>query len=109
MSQKIRIGVEYILCVAATIIVLRWAFVEVDAIYPDWNEARGMELSWLICGTLVVAWSCFLVSLFSASLNRLRLWFKIGVCCAVLMLIVRNIFYKEMNELLDSLVRIIHH
>ena len=109
MSQRIRIGVEYILWVAATVIVLRWAFVEVNALYPDWNDARGMALSLLICGTLIVAWICFLASLFSASLKRLRLWFKIGVCCAVLMCIVRNIFYKEMNELLDSVLRMIHH
>ena len=109
MSKSIRVGIEYILWVATTVIVLRWAFVEVAALYPDWNDARGMALSWLICGVLIVAWICFLVSLFSASLGWLRLWFKIGVCCAVLVIIVRNMFYKEMNEVLNSLTRIIHH
>ena len=109
MSKSIKLGIEYTLWVATTVIVLRWAFVEVEALYPDWDEARGMALSWLICGTLIVAWICFLVSLFSKSLGWLRMWFKIGVCCAVLMLIIRNIFYKETNEVLNGLLRIIHH
>lgn len=109
VPRKTRIGVEFIVWVAATVIMLRWAFVEVDALYPEWNEARGVVLGRLIYGALIVAWICFFASLFAPSLKRLRFWFKIGICLAVLMCMVRNIFYREMNELLDGLLRLIHH
>jgi hypothetical protein len=107
-SRTILVGSEYFIWVAATLIVWRLAFVEVNALYPDWDEARARTLGLLIYGTCIVAWILCFASFRSPSFGWLRLWFKVGICLAILECVTRNIFYKEQNEIINSLLRLIH-
>jgi hypothetical protein len=105
MSKNRKTAVEYLGWVFVSLMIWRWALVEVEALYPDWDENTGKMLGLLIRSVLVLSWSLWLVSFLPGAFRRLRLWFKIGICLSILLSIIRLIFYKEMNEFLDYLLQ----
>jgi hypothetical protein len=97
--------VKFLALLFVSVIIWRWSFVEVNALYPDWDDQTGNMLGFYIRRILIVSWSLWFVSVLSKKTERLKFWFQIGVFLAFLLSIVRLIFYKEMNELLDFLLR----
>jgi hypothetical protein len=91
-----------------TVKCLAWAIVSVIAwystllivkgFYPDWDEKIGGQIAVVIRGVLIVSWSLWLISFFLKTKIQLHLWFKIGVCIAVLLSVIRLFFFREMIE-----------
>lgn len=73
----------------------------VKGLYPDWDEKVGWQTAKIIQAVIIVSWGLWLVALFLESKKRLNLWFKIGICFAVFLSIVRLFFFREMIELIN--------
>jgi hypothetical protein len=101
--------IKFLALLLVSVIIWHWSFAEVNALYPDWDDQTGDMLGFCIRGILIVSWSLWFVSVLSKKTERLKLWFQMGVFLSFLLSMVRLIFYKEMNELLDFLLRTGHH
>lgn len=77
----------------------------VKGLYPDWDEKVGWQMTLIIRGILIVSWGLWLISFSLKTNKQLYLWFKIGVCLAVFLGVVRLFFFREMVELLNVFLR----
>jgi len=100
---------KFLALLFVSVIIWHWSFVEVNALYPDWDDQTGNMLGFCIRAILIVSWSIWFISVLSKKAERLKLWFQIGVFLSFLLSLVRLIFYKEMNDLLDFLLRTGRH
>ncbi len=97
---------QYLGWILVSVLIWQWALVEVNALYPDWDENRGKVLGLLIRSVLIFSWSLWLLSLLSDRFKKGRFCFKIGIGFALVLSIIRLVFYKEFNELLNYLLHI---
>ena len=74
--------------------------VEVKGKYPDWDEDAGHLLGWFSDGALIIVWSIWLFWLSCGRSKQLYSWFRIGVCLALFLSIVRCFFMAEVVKLL---------
>jgi len=74
--------------------------VEVMGVYPDWDEHAGQIFSRFICGSLIVAWSIWILWLLLGRRRQLYSWFRVGVCFALFLGIIRDFFMAEVVKLL---------
>jgi len=58
-------------------------------LYPNWDGEAARIISWFIIGALILAWSIWFLSLRSEHNRRLYSWFKLGVCFAFGLGVVR--------------------
>lgn len=73
----------------------------VKGLYPDWDERVGWQMAKIIQAVIIVSWGLWLVAFFLKSKMRLNLWFKIGICFAIFLSIVRLFFLREIIELMN--------
>ena len=88
--------------------IVAWLFslVMLRGTYPDWDDAVASRISVAISGILMIIWILWLITIiFSKNNKKLNLWFKIGVCFAVLMSLVRLFFLRQVFELFDFLFK----
>jgi hypothetical protein len=102
---KIKTIVQYLGWILVSVVIWHWALVEVNALYPDWDENRGKVLGFLIRLILVFSWTLWLLSFCSDSLIKARFWFKTGIGLAIVLSVIRLVFYKEFNEFLNYLLK----
>ena len=103
MPKTGKILLEYLGWISVSVVIWCWAFVEVNALYPDWNDKRGEMLGRLIRAVVILSWSLWLLSFSTRKLLKARFSFKIGICLALILSLIRLVFYKEFNELADYL------
>ena len=76
----------------------RSSVVEVNGIYPDWDDDVGNLLGFFIREVLICAWSAWIVSLIFKS-RRFLFWFRFGACFALCFGLVRLLFVGEIIKL----------
>jgi hypothetical protein len=86
--------------VALTFIALFLAGGQLRGLYPNWDEQAGRIFSLFICGALILAWSIWILWLLFGRRRQLYSWFRVGVCFALFLGIVRDFFMAEVVKLL---------
>ena len=76
------------------------AAVDVKGMYPDWDEHAGEVFRRFIYGALIFAWSIWIVWLLFGQRRQLYSWFRVGVCLALFLGVVRDFFMAEVVRLL---------
>jgi hypothetical protein len=66
--------------------------VDVKGIYPDWVEHASQIFSRFVCGSLIFAWSIWILWLLLGRRRQLYSWFRVVVCLALFLSIVRVVF-----------------
>ena len=74
--------------------------VEVNGIYPDWDDRAGRIFGLFIHGALIFAWSIWILWLLIGRRRQLYSWFQVAVCFALFVTIVRDCFMAEVVKLL---------
>jgi len=74
--------------------------VEVNGIYPDWDDHAGRIFGLFIHGALGFAWSIWIIWLLTGRRRQLYSWFRVGVCFALFLAIIRDMFMSEVVKLL---------
>jgi hypothetical protein len=97
---KLRPVLVWLAWVALSWFVWCAGVVEVNGLYPDWDEDLGRIFGLLIHGTLIFAWSFWVLWLLIGHRRRLYSWFQIGVCIALLLTIVRDCFMADVIKIL---------
>ena len=100
-KNALKITIEYIIFVVISIWMWRWAFIEVNDVFPDWDENTGRILGYIIIRyALFISWFFLILTLFSKRLIKYRVCFKIGIGLAFMTTLIRLVFYKKYNEFL---------
>jgi len=86
--------------VVLTLIAWVAAVADVKGSYPDWDYEAGGILSLFIYGALLFAWSIWILWLLFGRGRRLYSWFRIGICFALFLSMVRLLFMAEVVKFL---------
>ena len=97
---KLRPVLVWLAWVALSWFVWFAGVVEVNGLYPDWDDELGRIFGLFIHGALIVAWSVWILWLFFGHRRQLYSWFRIGVCFAFVLVIIRDMFMGEVIKLL---------
>ena len=97
---KLRPVLIWLAWVALSFIAFVLAGVQLRGLYPDWDEHAGRIFGWFICGALIFAWSIWVLWLLLGRRRQLYSWFRVGVCFALVLGIVRDFFMAEVVKLL---------
>jgi hypothetical protein len=100
---------EYVVLLLISVIAWSSPYVEVFGLYPDWDDATDALMAKCIRVIVIISWSGWFVSILSQRLRWVQFWFKAGLCSALFLFFVRLVFYKEMNGLLDYVLRILRN
>jgi len=86
----------------AVLSLIAWlaASVDVKGKYPDWDEHAGEVFCRFISGALIFAWSIWILWLSFGQRRQLYSWFRVGVCLALFLGVVRDFFMAEVVRLL---------
>lgn len=86
--------------------IVAWLFslVMLRGTYPDWDDAVASRITVAISVVLMIAWILRLFTIiFSKNNKKLNRLFKIGVCFALFMSLVRLFFLRQVFEVFDFL------
>lgn len=97
---KLREALIWFCWAALTSIAWFASVVDVKGMYPDWDDRAGQIFSLFIRGILIVAWCVWIFWFLSGRSKKVYSWFRLGVCFALLLAIVRDFFMAVVVKLL---------
>ena len=80
--------------VILSLIALLASAADVKGFYPDWVEHVGQIVSRFVYVSLIVAWSIWIIWFSFGRRRQLYSWFRIGVCIAFFLSVVRVVFFS---------------
>jgi hypothetical protein len=83
-----------------SLLAWRSTYLVTKGLYPDWDDAVGQKMAWIIRVALILSWSIWIISLLAKN-KRAHFWFVFGVCFAFCFCIVRLQFMREVIALLN--------
>jgi hypothetical protein len=83
-----------------SLITLLASMIDVKGLYPDWDYESGRLFGLFIQAALIIAWSTWILWILFRRDKRLHAWFRLGMCLAFGLGMVRLFFMGEVIRLL---------